>query len=184
MKLERNCLHCGKPFQTTPSENQRYCSPRCSALCRVIPERHRAFTKACLECGIIFKTTPSVNKKFCSQKCCAKYYGRTRYTKIKHSKRYVRERRTEDGRRILNNRYLMEQHLGRKLTRKEIVHHIDMDETNNPEDCSNYFLCETHSSHMLVHSSISNIVKELLNIGILQFRNGKYIVAQPYLPLR
>jgi len=183
-KFDRNCLRCGKLFQTTPSENQRYCNPKCSALSRIIPEKHRSFTRACLECGVTFKTYPSINKKFCSPKCCAIYYGRTRYTKTNHSKRYMREMRTDDGKRILINRYFMEQKLGRKLSRKEIVHHIDMDETNNPEDCSNYYLCKSYSTHMLVHHSISKVVKELLNIGILQFKNGEYIIAQPYLPLR
>jgi len=182
-QIERNCLKCHTPFLTYPSENKRYCSPKCSALSRIISEKHRAFIKSCLECGIEFKTTPSINKKFCSQKCCAKYYGRTRYTKTNHAKRYFRERRTNDGRRVLESRYFMEQKLGRKLSTKEIVHHIDMDETNNLEDCSNYFLCKNHSDHMLIHNSLSNVVKELLAIGILHFQKGKYIISQPYLPL-
>ncbi len=183
-RFDRNCPHCGKPFQTTPSKNQRYCSPRCSALCRVIPEKHRSFIKACLECGITFKTVPSINKKFCSQKCCAVYYGKMRRVKNPSNNSRSREKRTKDGRRVLLSRYLMEQKLGRCLKPTEILHHIDIDEQNNPEDCSNYYVCPSLQSHMFTHSSLNKTVKELLAIGIIQFKGGKYIVSQPYFPLR
>ena len=188
MRLDRNCPHCGKSFQTTPSQNQRYCSLRCSALCRTIPEKRRSFTKSCLECHIEFKTTPSVNKKFCSRKCCAIYYGRIKSQenalKGRTLKRpYQKGIKSIDGRRMLLSRFLMERKLGRRLLSTETVHHIDMDETNNPEDCSNYHLCKNHSAHMFVHSSLSRVVRELLDIGILRFQKEKYIIAQPYLPL-
>lgn len=36
-----------------------------------------------------------------------------------------------DGKCIAEHRYVMEQHLGRKLRRNEVVHHIDGDKSNN-----------------------------------------------------
>ena len=36
-----------------------------------------------------------------------------------------------NGKQILYHRWVMEQHLGRKLTRSEVIHHIDGDPHNN-----------------------------------------------------
>jgi len=36
-----------------------------------------------------------------------------------------------NGRKMYGHRHVMEQHLGRKLTEKEVVHHINRDETDN-----------------------------------------------------
>lgn len=36
-----------------------------------------------------------------------------------------------DGKRVSEHRYIMEQHLGRKLTRKEQIHHINGDKLDN-----------------------------------------------------
>lgn len=43
------------------------------------------------------------------------------------SKQKQRHRMTIDGKKVLHSRYVMEQHLGRKLLRNELVHHINDD---------------------------------------------------------
>lgn len=57
------------------------------------------------------------------------------------------------GPQILEHRYIMEQHLGRKLLTSEIVHHIDGDGLNN--DLSNLELM-SQSDHRREHSGPFN----------------------------
>jgi len=61
--------------------------------------------------------------------------------------------------KISQHRWIMKQHLGRKLTREEQVHHIDMNKTNN--DISNLWLC-SRSQHGIAHYSFNRICEELM----------------------
>lgn len=56
------------------------------------------------------------------------------------------------------HRVVMEECLGRKLTRLEVVHHIDMDKLNN--DISNLWLCN-EVTHGVAHMSFTKICGEL-----------------------
>ena len=64
------------------------------------------------------------------------------------------------------HRWVMEQHLGRKLTPEENVHHIDMDKLNN--DISNLWLC-SHLDHLNSHHSSKQLIPSLLKRGIIKF---------------
>lgn len=61
---------------------------------------------------------------------------------------------------------VMEQHLGRKLTRGEVVHHIDGDKTNNKMD--NLWLT-TQGGHRTAHLSLQGIGYLLLRAGLVTF---------------
>lgn len=61
----------------------------------------------------------------------------------KDKKRYKMKK--INGKQIYFHRWTMEQHLGRKLTRSEIVHHIDGDPHNNNID---NLMIMTQSEHM------------------------------------
>lgn len=65
---------------------------------------------------------------------------------------------TINGQRILEHRYVMEQHIGRKLKRTEIVHHIDGNRINNV--LSNLVI--THQSH---HAKMSPKALNALSSG-------------------
>ena len=59
---------------------------------------------------------------------------------------YGYRRITVNGKRVLEHRYVMERHLGRKLKRKERIHHIDGDKLNN--NISNLILCSSQAEHI------------------------------------
>tara|TARA_Y100000310_G_C20432653_1_gene692225 strand:- start:63 stop:716 length:654 start_codon:yes stop_codon:yes gene_type:complete len=75
------------------------------------------------------------------------------------------------------HRYVMEQHLGRKLLSIEHIHHIDMDKLNN--DISNLWLCN-HIDHLNSHHSTKILIKPLIEKGIIGFDNtkGKYYLER------
>jgi hypothetical protein len=62
---------------------------------------------------------------------------------------------------FLEHRYIMEQHIGRKLTTQEQVHHIDFDKFNN--NISNLFLCSSDAEHAKTGYSIEKTSYSLIN---------------------
>lgn len=56
------------------------------------------------------------------------------------------------GRNGKEHRLIVEKVLGRKLKRREIVHHVDEDKQNNSND--NLLLC-TQAYHLLIHQRIN-----------------------------
>ncbi|MFA5036135.1 MAG: HNH endonuclease [Candidatus Izemoplasmatales bacterium] len=63
-----------------------------------------------------------------------------------------------DGGGILEHRFIMEQILGRSLTSKEEVHHLDLDKTNNSP--KNLILCRDRKEHKAWHHKI-NLIKAI-----------------------
>ncbi len=65
-----------------------------------------------------------------------------------------------NGNYVRESRLIMEKKIGRYLTRKEIVHHIDGDKiNNNPE---NLYLFENQSKHWKYHLHLRRIVKKMV----------------------
>lgn len=59
--------------------------------------------------------------------------------------------KNENGKRIFEHRLVMEKHLGRKLKRTEVVHHIDGSRSNNKID--NLMLFPNNRAHRKWHES-------------------------------
>ena len=57
--------------------------------------------------------------------------------------------RCENGKHMLEHRWVMEQFLGRKLKSTEIVHHINGISTDNRIE--NLYLCKNRKQHIYIH---------------------------------
>lgn len=80
-----------------------------------------------------------------------KYYGNRNYKKAE-----IHESKSgylEKG-KIRQHRHVMEQHLNRKLTSDEVIHHVDFNKSNN--DINNLFLFENQPLHVAYHQYIKN----------------------------
>lgn len=83
----------------------------------------------------------------------------------------------EHGKSITEHRFVMEEHLGRKLEDGEIVHHVNLDKLDNR--IQNLCLCPDKRTHMLCHTSLDVLVGELLELGYVKFdeSTGTYLLT-------
>lgn len=108
----------------------------------------------CVRCNNSFKPTRG-KQKYCSRRCgyiAMSGPGNSRwkggYIDKRTGYRYICVR----GKQMLEHRYIMECHLGRKLKSKEIVHHKDHNTSNN--DIDNLKLVDSQAVHATYHSSV------------------------------
>lgn len=131
------CPTCGKDCGF--SSNGRYiklscprkfCSLHCSLKFR---NRSKVVYSICPFCKKEFRKYPDgVKRKYCSMEC----YNKVR---VNHLPRYeypIKEKKYYQikkikGKTVYKHRWVMEQHIGRKLERKEVVHHINGDRHDN-----------------------------------------------------
>ncbi|MEU6582803.1 HNH endonuclease signature motif containing protein [Nocardia sp. NPDC046763] len=143
----KRCERCRREY--VPSgPSQRFCSMKC-----------QAGQQECEQCGELFNLTPPSRRgsavyprKYCSATCFKaslseratnRYVNQGGYVVIPdptmhrslNDTGYVRinvgDRGGRNGGRVLEHRWVMEQHLGRKLFKHENVHHINGDKTDN-----------------------------------------------------
>ena len=70
------------------------------------------------------------------------------------------------------HRKVVEDNIGRELSRSEIVHHIDCNKTNNAIE--NLYVCNGQSEHSLLHRQLERIAGEFVERGLIIFKDGNY----------
>lgn len=90
--------------------------------------------KTCEYCNVDFGKPPKravrqfEQQRYCSRRCRG-YAENPR--KLDGFKARYRKIKTSDGRNMLEHRYVMEQHVGRRLLPTEQVHHVNRDRLDN-----------------------------------------------------
>jgi endogenous inhibitor of DNA gyrase (YacG/DUF329 family) len=171
-RIVTECLTCHNKIETS-SRSRKYCSKECfykflhnsqdvkdkignAQRGRRTNRYHKNYEEVkCLTCGTVKEFPQSLKRKFCSLKCWHEYektLGGSEHFNRKNGKwldhGYYR---VSDGHNgwDYEHRLVMEAHIGRKLTSKEHVHHIDNDKKNNK--ISNLMLFPTNSAHQKYH---------------------------------
>lgn len=136
----RPCLGCGKNFYNRKGK-LKFCSIKCKLS---NTDYSTPVYKNCLNCGKEYKIKKSREKltKFCSYKCMNKFKSATK----KKMNGYIFWR--ENGKRIWEHRTIMEQFLGRKLSKNEIVHHKNNNRSDNRIENLQIL---NQSEHMNIH---------------------------------
>lgn len=136
------CIMCKKPFQNrfSPSDIKKGRGKTCSFECK---HRWNGITKRksqnriCKNCGNSFLAKPSEDRRGCVRSFCSRFCQGSE----------LKERKMSfDGYWIIHvpigtpgssngdmkeHRYIMQQHIGRNLLPKEIVHHINENKLDN-----------------------------------------------------
>lgn len=80
------------------------------------------------------------------------------------------EEQRKRGRQYFRKKY--EIILGYEIKDGEVVHHIDMDHSNNNPE--NLYIYSEKSEHSKAHWSLNNLMPILLRKNIIRFENGRY----------
>lgn len=136
---------------------------------------HKYIWSACTICGKERWVALHSKGKPVSYKCgsCAKIRkDNPIWNRKEYDERYYKENREWILKRKSPHRHTMEGILGRELKKEEVVHHIDMDKSNN--DPGNLYAYTNKSRHSRGHWSLNKLVKGLLRDNIIEFENGRY----------
>ena len=156
-KIRQNMKTC--PVCSIAHNNYKFCSRSCNSKFlrdhQLNGRKKSGIYKICRFCEKMYYVEPKRKHtaKYCSISCgsksrapeFSKKYG---FQPQNKPKRRYKQIKTPDGRHMLEHRWVMEQHLGRKLESWEQVHHIDNNPLNN--DLSNLQIL-TRSEHRKLH---------------------------------
>lgn len=148
--IKKICGVCGKESWKRKDTEYRYCSLRCFG---------KSIQKSNGKCLFCEKQLPSrmpngiqfVKRKFCSKGCFSEYYSNERSYRwtggvLSSGYKKIRLKRNSYQR---EHRLIMEKHLGRKLRKGEVVHHINHDRKDNRIENLEVMSSSEHTRHHL-----------------------------------
>jgi len=130
--LKKVCPQCSAEFETYVSVNKKHCTSRCSQDA-VKARTYAKYKKECEVCGDEFlPPRPAEGGRFCSYKCRGVASRKPKVERQGYWHKVVEghPRATMQG-YVAVHTLIMEQHIGRYLTRTEVVHHINEDKKDN-----------------------------------------------------
>lgn len=143
------CQHCGNEFFVPQYDiNCRPTIKYCSTSCYHAASRKYPQDRKCLQCGKAFAVIAKhKDKKFCDVGCACAYRREQKRIATLGADGYKRVW-FADGSGEPEHRFIVEQMLGRKLEKDEVIHHIDGNRANN--DISNLAIM-TRGEHSALH---------------------------------
>lgn len=143
------CQFCGNEFFVPQYDiNSRPTIKYCSPGCYHSASRKQPQVRNCLQCGKEFVfSSKHKDKKFCDVNCACSYKREKKRIATMGANGY-KTVWFADGSGEPEHRYIIEQAIGRKLGRDEVVHHIDGNRANN--DISNLAVM-TRGEHSALH---------------------------------
>lgn len=176
--IKKTCPVCKKEFEVGSNfKHRKYCGNECSIKGR--SGQTCLVERACIHCKTVFKIERWSKKKYCTFKCsCLSKRGKPNGMAMPESKlkrKRICRTKTVDGKQIFVHRLLMQQKIGRDLTKEERVHHINGDHTDNRIE--NLYLFKDIRSHQYAHRSVDKLIKPLLDLGVIEFKDERYTVA-------
>ena len=164
--VENRCSNCN----TLIDWRSKYCVKCRASLDNPFKgKKHSEKTKAIIGKKSKEKFTPEFIKKNYQDKCSGNKKMINGYILIKDYKHPNRNSQND----VLEHILVMSNHIGRPISKGEVIHHIDFDRANN--DISNLHLYKTRSEHLnKSQGSIFKLVKFLLKRNIITFTNGEY----------
>lgn len=146
-KVECICVICSNNFHAWPCrKNSKTCSKEC-----LYTYRSKNLHKGNFKKG----EHPSKNtefKKGMIRELAPSWKG----GKINNGSGYIKTYKSNKSiKKTYEHRLIMEAYIGRPLSSKEIVHHIDGNRSNN--DISNLMLFKNHSEHRIHHVNLQKL---------------------------
>ena len=152
------CIVCGDKFEPKRNKKQKCCSRKCNAIYQNKLKAENFKVPKCKTCG---KETRRQSKaKYCSPKCqheASKGAGNHRWKggRKKHSQGYIyiympEHKNCDCAGYMLEHRVIIENNIGRLLTKKECVHHINGIKDDNRTE--NLILLRSSAEHLKEHN--------------------------------
>jgi recombinational DNA repair protein (RecF pathway) len=169
------CVDCGKKIDKFGRSKR---CPKCAKIFKPPQTKHNDKTKKLIGQKSKEKFTPEYIENIHKKHEGIKRKNNHDYIMVK---KYSHPNKNS-GNLIGEHRLKMERHLGRILTKNELIHHINF--VRNDNKINNLYLCKNRSHHSQIHANISKLVPILFKNRIILFKNGNYKINGKYIHIK